>query len=104
MIRVRFPGDIYLQGLFKSNETLQHLLDFVQDNLEFDWLPFWVATSIGQKLTDTQKTLAELQLVPAVVVNFGCDKDLLRDASQGAAKSSSVIKQSVLDRLENWAI
>lgn len=80
-------------------------MEFVQLHLEFDWLPFWISTPTGERLTDTKKTLAELQLVPAAVVNFACDKDLLQDAKQqGAGNSNSILKQTVMDRLENWAI
>lgn len=104
MLRVRFPQDIYLQAVFKSNETLLDLIEFIREQLEFEWLPFWVCNPRGQKLADESKTLAELQLVPACVINFGYDKQLLTDAQQGAGKASHVLQQKVLDRLENWAI
>ncbi|KAF6029257.1 UBXN6 [Bugula neritina] len=102
LLRIRFPGDIYLQAIFKANEKLQDLLNFLKEYLLFDWIPFWILSPSGQKLTNEEKTLAELQLVPACVINFAYDKELFSEALQG--KSSHVLQQSILDRLENWGI
>ena len=104
LLRIRFPQDIYLQAIFKSNETLQDLLDYIKEQLEFDWLPFWLLDPSGQKLTEETKTLAELHLVPACVINFCFEKDVLNDAQQSSGKSRHVLQPAVLERLENWAI
>ncbi|XP_067938283.1 UBX domain-containing protein 6-like isoform X2 [Watersipora subatra] len=104
LLRIRFPEDIYLQAIFKSNETLQHLQGYVQEQLEFDWLPFSLLDPQGQKLNEEEKTLAELHLVPACIVKFNYDKDLLKDAQQGSGRPRHVLQQALLDRLENWSI
>lgn len=99
LIRVRFPDDIYLQAIFKATETLSILQDYVREMLELDWLPFSLLTANGVQLTEESKTLAELQLVPAVLVQFSYDKTLLEGSPR-----KSVLRDGILDRLEDWSL
>jgi hypothetical protein len=64
-----------------------NLYDFVRSLLLNDWMPFYLQTSGGSKLTEEERTLAELGLCPAVVVHFLWDESVMNDvkAAQGGA-------------------
>lgn len=72
LIRIRFPDNIILQGTFAVDEKLEQVVQFVQENLLNEKLPFYLITATREKLTelDLKKTLETLNLVPAVVLTF----------------------------------
>lgn len=78
LIRVRFPDGVMLQGVFRAHEKLTSLKEFVGENL-ITWLPFFLSTATGQRLTENNATLAELNLAPAAVVNFAWDPEVIAD-------------------------
>ncbi|KAB7496824.1 UBX domain-containing protein 6 [Armadillidium nasatum] len=73
LIRVRFPDGIILQGTFAVNEKFGNVCEFVRENLVNDWRPFFLCLSGGGQMTEEEKSLFDLHLVPAVVFNFEWD-------------------------------
>ncbi|KAK2142895.1 hypothetical protein LSH36_900g00005 [Paralvinella palmiformis] len=102
LIRVRFPDGILLQGTFRALDRLKALMDFVRESIVLDWVPFSLATSVGQKLTDEQQSLAELDLAPAAVVNIEFDKSVMSQiaAEQASSEIRRYLKDELLQHLE----
>ena len=102
LVRVRLPDGILLQGTFKATEKLLSLYDFVRSLLLNDWMPFYLQTSGGSKLTEEERTLAELGLCPAVVVHFLWDESVMNDvkAAQGGAQSS-ILKPDIMAQIQS---
>lgn len=42
LIRVRFL-DVFFEGIFKVNELFFCLVEFVRENLEYDWISFYLS-------------------------------------------------------------
>ncbi|XP_045584960.1 UBX domain-containing protein 6 [Procambarus clarkii] len=76
LIRVRFPDGIILQGTFGVHEKFEEVLKFIRENLVNDWRPFFLSLSGGGKVVETEQSLVELRLVPAVVLNFKWDPSI----------------------------
>ncbi|XP_066287477.1 UBX domain-containing protein 6-like [Branchiostoma lanceolatum] len=98
LIRVRFPDNVLLQGVFRAQEKLSALVQFVRDALVSDWLPFVLSSATGQRLEEEEVSFAELGLVPAAVVNFTWDPSIMADiaAQQGAASNNQYLKPELL--------
>ncbi|XP_035681979.1 UBX domain-containing protein 6-like [Branchiostoma floridae] len=98
LIRVRFPDNMLLQGVFRAQEKLSALVQFVRDALVSDWLPFVLSSATGQRLEEEEVSFAELGLVPAAVVNFTWDPSIMADiaAQQGAASKNQYLKPELL--------
>ena len=100
LIRVRFPDSVILQGTFRAVDRLNAVCDFVRENIEMDWIPFDISAVAGSKFEDTSfdKTLAELQLTPASLLQFSFDATVLKEiaAQQGSAKIKHYLKPSLL--------
>lgn len=103
LVRVRFPDGMILQGTFRAMEKLSTLLEFVRENLENDWLPFYISSQTGYKLSDENSSLAELGLVPASIVNFSYDQEVMEEiaAERGAAQITSYLKPETLAQVQN---
>lgn len=98
LIRVRMPDGNLLQGTFRATEKVSSLYDFVRKTLQLDWIPFTLSSQTGHKLTEESSTLAESDLVPAVVVNFSYDEQVLKEmtAQQGSHAISSYLKPELM--------
>ncbi|XP_070536590.1 UBX domain-containing protein 6-like [Ptychodera flava] len=101
LIRIKFPDDIILQGVFRVREKLSALFEFVRQNLSNDWMPFNLSMSTGQRLTEEDAMLVSLQLVPAAVVNFSWDQSVMSDvaAVQGSTQEK-YLKPALLDLIQ----
>lgn len=79
LIRVRFPDGIMLQGTFAVYEKIESVIEFIRENLVSDEIPFVLSTPLGHRLAeeDFEKTLVDLRLVPASILNFSWDTELL---------------------------
>ncbi|XP_022912967.1 UBX domain-containing protein 6 [Onthophagus taurus] len=77
LIRIRFPDGVFLQGTFSVYEKFSEVLSFIQENLEHD-CPFIVLSPTGHKFeeTDNDKSLVDLRLVPATILNFQWDPSI----------------------------
>lgn len=103
LVRIRLPDGVLLQGTFKATEKLLSLYDFVRSLLLNDWMPFYLQTSGGSKLTEEERTLAELGLCPAVVVHFLWDESVMKDvnAAQGGGAQSSILKPDIMAQIQS---
>ncbi|XP_073400133.1 UBX domain-containing protein 6 isoform X2 [Dendrobates tinctorius] len=97
VLRIRFPDDYILQGLFYPQERLSVLVDFIRQHLQNDWLPFELVSPGGQKLEDEQATFIECGLVPSALLTFRWDEAILADMeATDEYKTESVLKQDLL--------
>ncbi|XP_074644212.1 UBX domain-containing protein 6-like [Tubulanus polymorphus] len=92
LIRIRFPDSFAIQGTFRANEKASAVFEFARENLENSWMPFVLTVSSGQRIDDSDSsTLAELGLVPAVVLNFSFDSTIQAEvASQRGAAADAI--------------
>ncbi|KAK3740949.1 hypothetical protein QZH41_017801 [Actinostola sp. cb2023] len=97
LIRVRFPDGTILQGTFYSREKLRDLFAFVRESLVSDWQPFVLSDPTGQ-LKAEESTLNDLGLVPAAVVNFAWDANIMADiiAASGSVQQDSYLKPDLM--------
>ncbi|CAK1547709.1 unnamed protein product [Leptosia nina] len=89
IIRIRFPDGILLQGTFSVYERFMEIQEFVQENLEHSGLPFVLNTPTGHKLIldeDANKTLIDLRLVPATVLNFAWHSSVIEEINKSPNK------------------
>ncbi|XP_046436214.1 UBX domain-containing protein 6 [Neodiprion fabricii] len=79
LIRVRFPDGVMLQGTFAVYERVENVVEFVRENLISDEIPFVLTTPTGHRLgnEDYEKTLVDNRLVPASILNFSWDTEIL---------------------------
>ncbi|XP_013086284.2 UBX domain-containing protein 6-like [Biomphalaria glabrata] len=97
LLRVKFPDGILLQGVFRAQESMKQVYQFVRENLVNDWMPFHLTSGTNNKLEEGDMTLAELGLAPAAVVHFSWDADVLREAT--SQKGSNIAKVHLLPEL-----
>lgn len=82
LIRIRFPDGFILQGTFAVHEQLSAVTEFVGENLETP-LPFLLLDNVnGAKLADQEKSLTELGLVPASLLNFCWEPEIEADLTE----------------------
>ncbi|KAI5708432.1 hypothetical protein M8J77_022445 [Diaphorina citri] len=74
IVRVKFPDNLILQGTFGVTEPFSAVLEFVREAVRPCLDQFSLSLS-GLKLSgqDSGRTLLELNLVPASILNFHCD-------------------------------
>ena len=103
LLRVRFPDGVLLQGVFKAQERLAALRQFVGEQL-VDWLPFNLNTAAGLRLTEDGATMAELGLAPAAVVNFSWDTEVAQDiaAQKGSHQPGPYLKPEVMALIQSF--
>ena len=104
LLRVRFPDGVILQGIFRANEKLEAVMNFLRENLENDWMPFYLSTQTGHNLSKSEgSTLAELNLAPASVLNFAWDPNVLKEiaAQQGQVHDKVYLKQEVIATIQS---
>lgn len=103
LVRVRFPDGVLLQGTFKSSERLTAVVEYVRECLEHDWIPFTLATQTGDFLNvEDTRCLAELELVPASILNFAYNEDVVKEmATQaGSVQFNVYLKADLLAAIE----
>jgi UBX domain-containing protein 6 len=101
LIRVRLPDSVLLQGTFHASEKLSILCTFIRDCLIFDFIPFVISTSSGQRLIEENLSLAELDLCPASLVNLSFDPEVLKDvaASRGGKFEGPYLKPELMSAI-----
>ena len=67
---MRLPNRLFLEGIFHPHDTIADLTDFVRSTLSNPQLEFCLTIQPPrQVLSDPERTLMELGLVPAAIVN-----------------------------------
>lgn len=100
LMRIRFPDGIYLQGTFSVYEKLSEVMQFVQDNLSADSIPFILTTPSGHRLTDVDadQSLLDLRLVPATILTFQWEPLVVEEAAQ--ISKDTYLKEIVMMLME----
>ncbi len=101
LIRVRFPNEYVLQGLFKSSETYEALYHFIQEQLQYDSVPFELHGHSLKKNIELSATLAEVGLAPAALINFKWNEASVTQAAQMNMNLKDYIKSSLIERAVN---
>jgi len=96
LVRVRFPDDVILQALFKSGETFGTLYEFVQEQLEYDSVPFELFGHSLKRNVELTASLAEAGLAPAALINFKWNEGSVQEASQRGMNLKQYIKSSLV--------
>jgi len=97
LIRIRFPNDYILQALFKSTENFGTLYEFVQEQLEYDSVPFELFGHSLKKNLELTATLAEAGLAPAALINFKWNENSMQEANQRGINLNRYIKASLIE-------
>ncbi|GFO23227.1 ubx domain-containing protein 6 [Plakobranchus ocellatus] len=103
LLRVRFPDGVILQGVFRANEPMKNVFDFLRENLQNNWIPFHLTTSTGSKLDgEDETTLAALGLAPATLLNFSWDPSVISEvaAQQGQAVTKVFLTSDLLTKIQ----
>lgn len=84
LIRIKFPNHFFLQGTFGCHEKFSTVREFVSQYLSKTEIPLFdlkdpVTNSV---LSDDNKTISDLNLVPAAVLHFEWDSDVLAELSR----------------------
>ncbi|KAH7729323.1 UBX domain-containing protein 1 [Aphelenchoides avenae] len=74
LIRIRFPNNYILQGVFSVHEQLDALREFICKFLE-DNFGVFIINDGGVRIDDGKKTLGEYGLAPAAVLHFDWDEE-----------------------------
>lgn len=71
IIRVHFPNQVILQGVFKPMDTVKVVCDFVREYLENPGLDFYLYTTPPINILNLDSKLIEIDCVPNAVLHFG---------------------------------
>lgn len=71
LIRIKFPDNYSIQGTFYPQETTEHVMNFVRENLVDPNIDFYLYTTPPIEPLHMTKNLRDQQLVPAAQVYFG---------------------------------
>jgi len=104
LVRVRFPDDVILQALFKSGETFGTLYEFVQEQLEYDSVPFELFGQTLKRNVELTDSLAEAGLAPAALINFKWNEDSVQEANQRGINIKQYIKSIIIGKFKNKQI
>lgn len=104
LIRVRFPDDWVLQGVFNGHEKLQAVHDFVQQYVSCNWIPFHLQVPSEPKFSSASYdiSLSDLRLSPAALLRFEWDETVVRDAvAAGQTVPSTYLKPELCTGFSN---
>ncbi|KAJ8684212.1 hypothetical protein QAD02_020004 [Eretmocerus hayati] len=76
IIRIQFPSQMVLQGLFKPLETVQTIKDFVRTYLEHPESDFTLYTSPPRCDLGPNERLLDVNLVPSAIVHYSGKSDI----------------------------
>ncbi|CAK1556271.1 unnamed protein product [Leptosia nina] len=70
VVRIQFPDNIILQGVFTPTDTVQDVNDFVKVHLQNNQKPFQIFTTPLKETLDPKTTLLDAKFVPCVHMHF----------------------------------
>ncbi|XP_032520884.2 tether containing UBX domain for GLUT4 [Danaus plexippus] len=70
VVRIQFPDNIILQGVFTPTNTVQDVQNFVREHLHHSDKPFHIFTTPLKEMLDPKMTLLEAKFVPCVHMHF----------------------------------
>ncbi|XP_076229786.1 tether containing UBX domain for GLUT4 isoform X2 [Nomia melanderi] len=76
IIRIQFPDQFVLQGLFESFETVQTIKNFIADYLSDPNSDFTIFTAPPKHILDPDKRLIDEDLVPSAIIYYSGSSNL----------------------------
>ncbi|XP_015110487.1 tether containing UBX domain for GLUT4 isoform X2 [Diachasma alloeum] len=76
IIRIQFPGQMVLQGIFGPVETVQHIKDFIKEYLENSEKDFDLYVTPPRKNLSPSNRLIDEGLVPSAIIYYSGVSDL----------------------------
>ncbi|XP_050351669.1 tether containing UBX domain for GLUT4 [Nymphalis io] len=70
VVRIQFPDNIILQGVFTPNNTIEEVQNFVKEHLHNQDKPFHIFTTTLKEELNPKTTLLEAKFVPCVHMHF----------------------------------
>ncbi|XP_047534689.1 tether containing UBX domain for GLUT4 isoform X1 [Vanessa atalanta] len=70
VVRIQFPDNMILQGVFTPNNTIEEVQNFVKEHLQNQDKPFHIFTTPLKEDLDPNVTLLEAKFVPCVHMHF----------------------------------
>ncbi|XP_039755286.1 tether containing UBX domain for GLUT4 isoform X1 [Pararge aegeria] len=70
VVRIQFPDNVILQGVFTPNNTIEDIQKFVKEHLHNQDKPFHIFTTPLKESLDPAMTLIEAKFVPCVHMHF----------------------------------
>ncbi|XP_076381831.1 tether containing UBX domain for GLUT4 [Megalopta genalis] len=89
IIRVQFPDQFVLQGIFQPTETVQMIYDFIKNYLDDPTSDFTIFTAPPKHILDPSKRLIDEYLVPSAIVYYS-----------GSSHLNADIKEKIVDPKE----
>lgn len=104
LLRIKFPNSFVLQGTFGVHEEFGAVREFVYPYLEEVELPLFVLKDpvSGKEFEDHKKTLGELKLVPAAVINFEWDPEVQSQFQHGPPTQVPYLRQTYVVKAEKY--
>ncbi|GBP19847.1 Tether containing UBX domain for GLUT4 [Eumeta japonica] len=75
VVRIQFPDQIILQGVFEPVNTIKDIINFIKQHLRSPEEPFQIFTTPFKESLDPNLTLLDAKLVPCVLIHFKREKE-----------------------------
>ena len=93
IIRIQFPDQFILQGLFRPLETVQTIKDFVKNYLNDPNSDFIIFTTPPKHILNPEAHLVDEDLVPSAIVYYSGSSDLQLDVKERSTDPKDVKMQ-----------
>ncbi|KAF5269989.1 hypothetical protein FQR65_LT05788 [Abscondita terminalis] len=71
VIRISFPDQTVLQGVFKPIDTVEIVINFVREYLDNKHMEFYLYTAPPKQILNPSSRLIEIECVPNAILHFG---------------------------------
>jgi len=106
-IRIQFPNRYVLQGVFTPNETIETIIEFVQQYLQNPQIDFYLFETPPKKIMSNELSLFDAKCVPSGTLHFGCRETqanyLKDDILKQVSSARALRKQAAKDRQQQTA-
>ncbi|XP_015587370.1 tether containing UBX domain for GLUT4 [Cephus cinctus] len=99
VIRIQFPDQMVLQGLFGPLETIQTIKDFVKNYLANPDVDFILYTTPPKHILNSEKRLIDEELVPSAILHYSGDSDLKSEIKTKLTDPRAAGLQAVKSRM-----
>ncbi|XP_047504565.1 tether containing UBX domain for GLUT4 [Pieris napi] len=94
VVRIQFPDNMILQGVFSPMDTVENINNFVKEHIHDPNQPFQIFTTPLKETLDPKTTLLDAKFVPCVHMHF---RWLEHSNSNGYLKDEIYLKQTSSD-------
>ncbi|XP_012278678.1 tether containing UBX domain for GLUT4 isoform X2 [Orussus abietinus] len=100
VIRIQFPNQMVLQGLFGPLETIQAIIDFVKIYLSDPDSEFVLYTTPPKKVLSPSSRLIEEHLVPSAIIHYSGQSDLKTEVKMKLTDPATASIQAIKSKME----